>query len=434
MAAPASHPALSADSTIELFPLAITRTHFKFQVIGLGSSRSLFLTADEAVALRCLRAEKVVSRALARLRRFNAHADTSYADLVARLRDTGLVRAIDGAEVEKPYATPWQIARARVRQTVAAAPAVAGRVTQTVGGRLLPIPWMLAINRAAIGRVMPATKKRRVLARVQRNMRLVFPDAPERRLEQDSAHFLDNFVRTMAELALLRESDDDRVCRWVLDTVTRFDVEPLRAALAGGKGAILFHYHMGPIQYVPLLLSALRFKLTLLGMSIARPRRTRMYFSIVDDLRPGGVVKLLRALERGEVVVISPDVDVRSPRRAGKDERAQMFAGAWQKGSRVPVPFLGETVMTYAGLAWLLEQSGAPLVAASVTRERSGEVVLTCEPFTVPGRNGLPRHAWTEQTMALVYGRCERELAARPEQWGHWVSFFPADAEPAPAR
>jgi lauroyl/myristoyl acyltransferase len=264
-------------------------------------------------------------------------------------------------------------------------------------------------------------------------MRIVFPDAPQAQLERDSAHFLDNFVRTMAELVLLRESDDDRVCRWVLDTVTRYDVAALRSALEGGRGAILFHYHMGPIQYVPLLLSALRFTLTLLGMSIARPRRTRMYFSIVDDLRPAGVVKLLRALQRGEVVVISPDVDVRSPRRTAKDERAQMFAGAWQKGSRVPVPFLGETVMSYAGLAWLHEQSGAPLVAASVTRGRTGEIGFTCEPFDVPARNGLPRQAWVEQTMALVYRRCEVELAARPEQWGHWVSFFPSDAKPAAA-
>src|SRR5215471_9515505 len=113
MAAHASHPAISADSTIELFPLAIRRTHFKFQVIGLGSSRSLFLTADEAVALRFLRAEKIVSRALARLRRFNANAETSYTELVERLLGSGLVRAIDGTEIEKPYATAWQVSRAR---------------------------------------------------------------------------------------------------------------------------------------------------------------------------------------------------------------------------------------------------------------------------------------------------------------------------------
>ena len=44
--------------------------------------------------------------------------------------------------------------------------------------------------------------------------------------------------------------------------IQRYDIAPLRAALAQGKGAIVFHYHMGPIQYVPLLLSALGFKVT----------------------------------------------------------------------------------------------------------------------------------------------------------------------------
>src|SRR5213083_386528 len=126
----ASAPAISADSTIELFPLAITRTHFKFQVVGLGSSRSVFLTADEAIALRFLRKEKIVSRALARLRRFNAHAEPRYDDLVGRLLETGLVRAIDGTEIQKPYATRWQIAGARARQAMAAVPPIAGRISQ----------------------------------------------------------------------------------------------------------------------------------------------------------------------------------------------------------------------------------------------------------------------------------------------------------------
>jgi lauroyl/myristoyl acyltransferase len=425
-----SHPAITADSTIELFPLAIRRTHFKFQVVGLGSSRSLFLTADETVALKFLRAEKVVSRALARLRRFNARADTRYDELVERLLDIGLVHAIDGAEVAKPYATRWQIASARVRQAIAAVPPYAGRLTQAVGGRIAPIPWMLAVNRAVISRSMSNARKERILARVRRNMSFVFPDAPDAELRRNSEHFLDNFFRTMSELALLQEADDDRICRWVLDTVTRFDVAPIEAALADGKGAIVFHYHMGPIQYVPLLLSALRFKLTLLGMSMARPRRTRMYFSVVDDLRPGGVVKLLRALQRGEVVVIAPDVDIRSPKRTAKDERPELFAGAWQKGSQVPVSFLGETVQSYAGLAWLHEHSGAPLVAASVTRDAVGDVSFQCERFAAPARDGLSRSAWTQQTMDLVYRRCEQELAAHPEQWGHWISFFPANAQP----
>jgi lauroyl/myristoyl acyltransferase len=428
------HPAISAESTIELFPLAIKRTHFKFQVIGLGSSRSVFLTADETVALKFLRRDQVVSRALARLRRFNAHADTSYPDLVERLIHAGLVHRVDGEEVEKPYATWRQTLRSRLRQAAATVPQAAGRLSQTVGSRLMPIPWMLAINRAVIRRTMPTRTKRLVLARLRRNMRYVFPDAPEERLQRHGEQFLESFFRTMSELALLQEADDDRVCRWVLDSVTRYDIAPLQEALARGKGAIVFHYHMGPIQYVPLLLSALRFKLTLLGMSMARPRRTRMYFSIVDDLRPAGVLKLLRALQRGEVVVISPDVDIRSRGRAAKDERPQLFAGSWRKGSQVPVSFLGETVLSYAGLAWLHAQSGSPLIVSSVVRNAGGEVSVECAPFTAPARDGLSGQAWTQQTMDRVYRRCEQELFAHPEQWNHWMSFFPANAQPAAAR
>jgi lauroyl/myristoyl acyltransferase len=433
MAPHAAHRHISDDSTIELFPLAIKRTHFKFEVIGLGSSRSLFLTADETVALKFLRREKVVSRAAERLRRFNAQAETSYADLVQRLMDTGLVHTVDGEEIEKPYATWRQLVSSRVRQSAAVLPYLGG-LSQAVGSRIMPIAWMLAINRAVIRRTMSTSKKRRVVERLRRNMRYVFADAPEERLQQHGEHFLESFFRTMSELALLQEADDDRVCRWVRASVTRYDVAPLRAALAEGKGAIVFHYHMGPIQYVPLLLSALGFKLTLLGMSMARPRRTRMYFSIVDDLRPAGVVKLLRALQRGEVVVMSPDVAIRSPKRAAKDERPQLFAGSWQKSSLVPVPFLGETVQSYAGLAWLHAQSGAPLIASSVLRDAAGEISFHCAPFAAPERDGLSRLEWTRQTMALVYRRCEQELLVHPEQWNHWMSFFPAHAQPPAAR
>ncbi len=212
--------------------------------------------------------------------------------------------------------------------------------------------------------------------------------------------------------------------------MTRYDVAPLRAALAQGQGAIVFHYHMGPIQYVPLLLSALGFKVTLLGMSMARPRRTRMYFSVVDDLRPAGVMKLLRALQRGEVVVISPDVDIRSLEDPGgpRDQRDELFAGSWNKRSQLPLTFLGHRILAYAGLVWLQEQSGSPLVISSVVRNREGDVSFECAPFEPADRGTHTRVEWTQRTMELVYQRYEQELYSRPEQWAHWISFFPRHA------
>jgi lauroyl/myristoyl acyltransferase len=429
--APVERARVSPESTVDLFPVAIRRTHFKFQVVGLSSKRSVFLTADETVALRFLLNDRVLSKATARLHAFNARTNISYADLVSRLIDARLVRRIDGCEIEKPYAGWRQLAASRLAHLVRAVPSEAGRLLETAGSRLLPFAWILALNRAVIALSL---RRRRgpIVDRLKENMARILVDAPVEQLNEHADRFVGGFVHTLAELALLQVAPDDRVCRWVLRSMKRYDIAPLRAALAQGNGAIVFHYHMGPIQYVPLLLSALGFKVTLLGMSMARPRRTRMYFTVVDDLRPAGVMKLLRALQRGEVVVISPDVDIRSledPRKP-KNQRDELFAGAWKKGSQLPLTFLGHQILTYAGLVWLQEQSGSPLVVSSVVRDRDGDVSLECAPFEPADRSALTRAEWTQRTMELVYRRYEQDLYSHPEQWAHWISFFPRYATP----
>jgi hypothetical protein len=152
--------------------------------------------------------------------------------------------------------------------------------------------------------------------------------------------------------------------------------------------------------------------------------------------------------------VLAPDQDIRriDHENAHGGERLKLFAGAWQKRSRMPVTFLGQEIWTYAGLAWLHEQSSAPLIAASVARDGDGAVHFRCERFEpAPGAPDLraadsaggealaptsgvasrptggaaaSRREWRQRTMALVYRHYEEELLSNPEQWTLWMSFF----------
>ncbi len=168
-APPAMHPAVAVESTVHLFPVAITRTHFKFRVVGLGSTRSVFLTADETVALRFLLKDKVLSKATARLHAFNAGTGISYVDLVSRLLDAGLVHRIDDRQVEAPYARWTQLAAARVSHLVRAVPSEAARLFETAGSRVLPLRWMLAVNRAVVA-LSIRRRRRRIVDRLKHNM------------------------------------------------------------------------------------------------------------------------------------------------------------------------------------------------------------------------------------------------------------------------
>ncbi len=419
-------PVVSPTSTVTPFPLLIKRQHFKFLVRAIGTERSVWLTSDETVALRCLLKERVIWKALERLKTRHAQTTIAYTELVERLIDARLIHEVDGCEIEPPYASHAALIKERVKQGLASVPAGVSHRMEILATHLLPLRWVVTLNGGPVRMLFPKKRRQALTQQVQRQMARVCPYTPRAEVQRHAERFMANHLRTIAELVMLQVAPDDRVSRWVRRAVTDCDTAALRDALARGRGAILFNYHMGPIQYIPTILSALGFQLTILGMSMARARRTRMYFSIVDDLRPAGIMKLLRALERGEVVVMAPDHGLQ-PVGANADasaERARLFAGAWEKGSRVPVRFLGDEMQTYAGLAWLHEQSGAPLVHGAIHRNEDGTVGFRCSPFDVTPRGAMSAAAWRQRIMADVYQRYEDELFAQPHQWTRWMTFF----------
>jgi len=153
----------------------------------------------------------------------------------------------------------------------------------------------------------------------------------------------------------------------LLETVEVEGANHIRAALAGGKGAIVFSGHFGYWE-----LHGLTHALVLSPMSVlARPLDNRLLHDLLERMRratgnnviyrQGALRRVLRALNANECVAILIDQHI-------------------QGADAVPVDFFGRPAATTSALATLALRTGAPLVPAFAIPLPNGRCRLVYEP------------------------------------------------------
>jgi len=194
----------------------------------------------------------------------------------------------------------------------------------------------------------------------------------------------------------------------------------MEAALAQGKGVLLFTGHFGnwelaaaPLTEIgPLRVVARALDNPLLEKELAA-LRTKLGGRIIDKF--GAARPILKALGRNEIVAILIDQNVL--------RREAVF-----------VDFFGKTAGTTPGLAAFHLRTGAPLVPIFVHPDRRGRYVLKIgEPFTVPASGRLDDDVL--KITQLCTKIIEREIRESPELW-FWVhkrwNTRPADEVTSP--
>jgi phosphatidylinositol dimannoside acyltransferase len=184
--------------------------------------------------------------------------------------------------------------------------------------------------------------------------------------------------------------------------------EHLKAALAQGKGVLLFSAHVGPFEYLSQWLSINGYPLTIPVEPLKDQRMLNLMLKVrrshgVEYVPLKGVStvrSLMQSLRTNKVVLLTSD-------------RAIV-------GESVEAPFFGAPARLPAGLAALAQRTGAALVGAFGWRTHGTQI----EGEFVPLSLALPeeQRANTDILMRGIIETTERVISAHPEQW---VVFAP---------
>jgi KDO2-lipid IV(A) lauroyltransferase len=260
------------------------------------------------------------------------------------------------------------------------------------------LPWRAAIRLhrwlgRAMGVLLPG--RRRI---VRRNLELCFPDLDARQIDALTKLSFENLGVFVAETAMSWFADPVRLAhRFRIE-----GVEHLQAALARGKGVLLYAGHFTPLeicipvikQQAPLFAFVFRKRHNpLLNEFQTRCRERAAHVSLVnDDIRA-----VLRLLQENATVVHIPD-------------QARVESGEL-------LSFFGEPAMTSTSTSRLARLSGAAILPLFFRRLPDDEGYLL--RFHAP-LEGLPSDDAARDTMRLI-GVLEEFVRECPEQylWTH---------------
>jgi Kdo2-lipid IVA lauroyltransferase/acyltransferase len=260
----------------------------------------------------------------------------------------------------------------------------------------LPPALLLGLSRALAWPAAPLLARRRRI--IAANLALCLPDldpAVRVRLQRDTLA-----ETIMGAFELLRAW---YAPAWRLrDMATIEGMEHLRAALASGRGVLVFTGHFTQSELASRLLSdalgrrvrgvVRRHNTPCVEAEFERARR-RVF---APTLAKKDVRGLLRALQAGEVVVYSADQDF-------------SYAHAF-------VPFFGVPAATLETTPELVRRAGAAMLFFHFHRDGDGRYRLAIEPEWPGWREGTP-----ERAAAIYMRELERVVRAHPAQylWAH---------------
>ena len=260
------------------------------------------------------------------------------------------------------------------------------------------LPWRVTIGLHKrlgwlAGKLLPG---RRFI--VRRNLEICFPDLDAREIETLTTRQFENVGAFLAEIALSWFAAPDRLAH-----LFRIEgVEHVHAALARGKGVVLFSGHFTTLEIcvpvvkslVPLFAFMFRTRHNeLLNAFQSRCRKRAAHVALVnDDIRA-----MLRLLQQNAVVWYAPD-------------QARVDTGEL-------LPFFGEPAMTSTAPSRLARLSGAVIIPCFYRRlsDDSGYLIR----FHAPLEN-LPTDDVTKDTERLI-GVLEAFIRECPDQylWTH---------------
>ncbi len=278
----------------------------------------------------------------------------------------------------------------------------------------LPHGWEMGANRR-LGRLV-ALASRGSLDRIRRNLERAFPRRAD--LDRVAAQtFGTHFQHQYLPVSFPRMQRDS-LHRYVEIR----GLEHVDRALEGGRGAVLMHPHMGPVQ------------LPLHGMGVLGYPVHQVGGGVVTGLSRVGewAAASRRSLEESMPVTVHDGKGFLRPvLRASKAGGVVMATcdgtgGGQELGRRLVRSVCGQPMMVPVSPVWLALQARAPLLTLRTRRSRRRHprwITEISAPLELP--RDLPKGPAMEAGADLVASFLTDSLTQHPEDWHFWDHFEP---------
>jgi len=228
--------------------------------------------------------------------------------------------------------------------------------------------------------------------------------AGRRRLRRVVQGMFVNNARNYLELFSLRSLSAEKILR----NVHVEGVEHLEAALAQGKGVILFSAHVGPFNYIIHYMSIKGYDVTI---PVEHLKDERMLNLVLDLRRSHGT----------QFLPLGGSSPMRGIVQKLRDNKIVLITAERAiEGQSVVAPFFGAPARLPLGPVRLAQRTGAALVGAFCWRMPDGLAGGQWVPLSVDLTD--EQRTSTDSMMQAIIEKMEQFLRQHPEQW---VAFAP---------
>jgi len=267
---------------------------------------------------------------------------------------------------------------------------------------LVAVSWVVRRLPIAVGRAFGAflghiafhvaRRDRRV---AMENLAIAFPGWSVRQRRATVRRMCHHLGKSMMEIAWMPRLDKDTLRR----TTEIHGVEHIDAALAAGRGVLIFTGHCGNWEWLAATVALLGYRLTVLQRERDEPHlnrfitRLRARFGIVsiDRGSMSGAREMFRTLRQGGMLAFLIDQNIRA--------------------ESVNVPFFGKPALTPIGPARLAVRAQAPVMICFIERQHGKQIVRFQPPMFIT-RESDPVEITARLTAAI-----EEQIRRVPEQW-----------------
>ena len=205
----------------------------------------------------------------------------------------------------------------------------------------------------------------------------------------------------------------EKAIRFMNRNIADKDLHKLRAVLRKGRGVVLVTGHYGAIEYIPTLLAAKGFDVSM----IAKFKTPQLKRKVHDQAKKYGI-RLIDGAKEGGVL-----------RAAGKElfENRVLITQCdeieeWRPSAKESMSFLGRITGLDRTINVIQKRTGAEIIFGVIHRHHLDQYELMMADYPeMLSRLAQPSRLSVGETVLKFL---ERSIYANPEQWYQWKKYF----------